>query len=122
MLIRQAPEIRSSEITDPGLYFRRREFLRGLAAAGVTASLPAMAGLPGSASAATPALERKLDFRSPGPFATDDTWTDRDDATRYNNLYERGTDPGAPTRNPQRPVTEPTKVTIAGQGPFPSGR
>ncbi len=115
MLIRQAPEIRSSEITDPGLYFRRREFLRGLAVAGVTASLPAMAGLPGSASAATPALERKLDFRSPGPFATDETWTDRDDATRYNNFYELGTDKGDPKRNAHRLVTEPWKVTIDGE-------
>ena len=115
MLIRQAPEIRSSEITDPGLYFRRREFLRGLAVAGVTASLPAMAGLPGSASAATPAPGRKLDFRSPGPFATDETWTDRDDATRYNNFYELGTDKGDPKRNAHRLVTEPWKVTIDGE-------
>ena len=43
-------------------------------------------------AAATRAPGRKLDFRTPGPFATDETWTDHDDATSYNNFYEHGTD------------------------------
>jgi len=40
MLIKRAPDVRSSEITDEGVYMRRREFIRvagGAAAAAATA-------------------------------------------------------------------------------------
>ena len=45
MLIRRAPDLRSSEITDEQLYLRRREFMRlaGSAAAAAVAS-PLVAG------------------------------------------------------------------------------
>ena len=51
MLIKKAPDIRSSEITPKDIYLRRREFIQGSAAALVGAGL---SGWPGEAEAQIP--------------------------------------------------------------------
>ncbi|HLE21969.1 MAG TPA: twin-arginine translocation signal domain-containing protein [Vicinamibacteria bacterium] len=42
MLVRKAPDIRSSEITDEKLYLNRRDFLRKASAAAAAAMVPSL--------------------------------------------------------------------------------
>jgi len=102
MLIRIARpgDVQSREITDEGLYLRRREFLRqGALGVGATA---AMLCLPGCGRAAgDPALRDE-----PTPF---------EDATSYNNFYELGTDKGDPKRNAAALRTKPWSVEVQGE-------
>jgi sulfoxide reductase catalytic subunit YedY len=51
----------------------------------------------------------------PGPFGTDEEPTDIDDATRYNNFYELGTDKEDPRRNAHRLRTRPWSVAVEGE-------
>ncbi len=108
-ILRTRGEPRSSEITDPGVYLRRREFLQGAAAVAGAALLP------GLACAAAEPTTRALENVMPGPFGTDEERTPRDDATSYNNFYEFGTGKGDPARNAHRLRTEPWSVEIAGE-------
>ncbi len=110
MLIKPAPDVRSSEITDKKLFFNRREFLAaaGLAAAGVAAG-----------SATTEAkgaphgrllLNIKRDF--PKPDEKINSW---EDITSYNNFYEFGIDKDDPERNAKNFKTQPWTVSIDGE-------
>jgi sulfoxide reductase catalytic subunit YedY len=98
VLIRRPDDIRSSEITDPALFLRRREFLRRAAgaAAGLVRTAAATAG-------------RR------GPYDTDEPPTPFEDATRYNNFYEFGTDKRDPERRAGSPRTRPWSVRIEGE-------
>jgi len=96
MLIRRAPEIASSEVTDEGLYHSRREWLR---AAGVT-----MAAL------ATPGVARAAQGRQP-----EDKPTPYDVITTYNNFYEFGTAKEDPARNGGTLRTRPWVVKVSGE-------
>ncbi len=110
MLIRRPEAIAASEITDPQLFLRRREFLRG-------------AGLAAAGAVLTPTLacraeERERDAASlvdANPFRTDEELTPFEDATRYNNFYEFGTDKTDPQRNAGSLRTRPWSVEIAGE-------
>ena len=107
MLIRipKAADPRSSEITPLPRYLRRREFLRaGVVGAGALL-VPARLGA---------ASLRKLDASRNAAFSTDEEPTDYDDATRYNNFYEFGTDKEDPARNAHTLVTRPWSVVIEG--------
>lgn len=98
---------RSSEITPPGVYRSRRRFLQamGLAAAGAL----------GGAAVLHPTAARGATLEyTPGPFATDEEWTPREDVTAYNNFYELGTRKEDPARNAHRLVTEPWTVEVDG--------
>ncbi len=108
-ILRTRGEIRSSEITDPGIYLRRREFLQGSAATAAAALLP------GLACAAAEPTTRLLENVVPGPFGSDEERTPFDDASSYNNFYEFGTGKGDPARNAHRLRTEPWSVEIAGE-------
>ena len=72
MLIRRAPDIKSSEITPEALYFGRREFIRAASAAAVGLAAPAVA-------------------RAAAAHLPDDKPNSYDDITHYNNFYEFGT-------------------------------
>jgi sulfoxide reductase catalytic subunit YedY len=109
MHISRQVEIRSREITDLGVYLRRREFLRGGTAA-VGAAL-----LPGIACAAPEPTERELENVVKGPFTTDEEQTPYEDAASYNNFYEFGTGKGDPARHAHRLKTDPWSVEIAGE-------
>jgi len=100
----------SSEITDPGVYLRRRELLR---AAGLAAGAAALAPALACADDAEPPA--KLSGIVPGPYGTDEERTSWDDATSYNNFYEFGTDKDDPARHAQRLRTRPWNVEIAGE-------
>jgi sulfoxide reductase catalytic subunit YedY len=90
MLIRRAPDIRSSEITPEGRYWNRREWLAtaGLAGvAGVASLAPrALRALSGSAHGQGPIAQG-----TPYGLQKDDKPTPWEDVTGYNNFYEFGT-------------------------------
>jgi sulfoxide reductase catalytic subunit YedY len=102
---RPGQEIPSREITDPQLALRRRDLLRGAAAWAAATALPAPAR----------GAEARLSGVKPGPFGTDEEPTDIDDATRYNNFYELGTDKEDPRRNAHRLRTRPWSVAVEGE-------
>ena len=114
MLIKTAPGIPSSEITDKKLYLNRREFIQ---AAGIaTVGLGALAAA-GSAEAANPAPHgRKLENVKPSPLSVTDekpnTW---EQITTYNNFYEFGTDKESPSLYAKTLKTEPWRVSVEGE-------
>src|SRR5262245_17330860 len=119
MLIKNASDIRSSEITDKKAYLNRREFIRAAAIAGATAA----AGLAGAAALGEATLMakgaphgRKLPNIKHG-FAlnTTDKLNAWEDITSYNNYYEFGTDKSDPVENAKNFKTEPWTVTVEGE-------
>jgi sulfoxide reductase catalytic subunit YedY len=105
------PDLPSSDVTPEGLYLRRRDFLAGGAAAGLTLAL---AGCKPKAAAPAPP-EPALPGIKPGPFATDDTKTPYKDITTYNNFYELGTDKSDPAANAHFLKTRPWTVSFEGE-------
>ena len=103
---------RSSEITSRSAYLQRRQWLAGLAAAGVAwasrdawaqgASRPGkLAPLPGKASTVAGAN-------------TMEKATSYEDATSYNNFYEFGTDKSDPVANAGKLKPRPWTVEVEG--------
>src|SRR5688572_32197588 len=88
MLIRKAPDVRSSEITPKNVYLRRREFLQASAAALVAAGYGSLAG-PADAQARTklkgPIKKSPLSVLGPN-----DKINQYQHVTTYNNFYEFG--------------------------------
>jgi sulfoxide reductase catalytic subunit YedY len=105
MPITRASDIAPSEITPRDVYLRRREFLAGAAAMGLTGGLTA-AGLRAQA-APLQAAQSPLS-------TTGETVTALKDITTYNNFYEFGTDKGDPAANAHTLTTKPWKVKIDG--------
>src|SRR5574337_1220401 len=89
MLIKHAPDMTPSEITDYQLYLNRRSFLVGMAALALTPI--------GSAAAALPAGERLSASRSER-YSTDESPTSFQNITNYNNFWEFGPNKDDPSR------------------------
>jgi sulfoxide reductase catalytic subunit YedY len=111
MLIKKAPDVRSSEITPRSLYLRRREFIQASAAALVAAGL---------GSAADEALAQggglaKLPNVRKSPFSTTEKPNSYSDITSYNNFYEFGTDKGDPKPNSRNFKPRPWNLAIEGE-------
>ena len=106
---RRADAIPSREISDPRLVLRRRELMQAAGAALASVALPQLA-----CGAETPSGPVLSGVR-PGPYSTDEEWTPFEDASRYNNFYELGTDKGDPARNSARLRTHPWSVAIEGE-------
>ena len=102
MLIRHAPDLKDCDVTDEGLYLRRREFLAAGAAAGTALALGA-----GKAEAAA------LQF-SPNKMPINEKPTPLKDITTYNNFYEFGVNKDDPATNAHTLKTRPWTVTIDG--------
>lgn len=99
MLIRQANDIRPSEITDRSVYLRRREFMIGAAALGFGGAAPAAAaGLKAARSS----------------FSTDEEPTSLEAITGYCNYYEFGTGKGDPAAHAGKLTTDPWKIKVDG--------
>src|SRR5260370_42219149 len=97
MLIKRAPDVRSSEITPKQLYINRRSFLAGLPLArGVLAA--------GNARGSV-----KLEGIGKSPFSTTEKGTPYNDVTHYNNYYEICTAKEQPASLAQRLKTSPWK-------------
>ena len=99
MLIRRAPDIRASEITDEALYLDRRRFITR---AGV-----------GLAAFGTLGAARTLEACESG-LQDDDKLTPYEDVTTYNNFYEFGTDKDDPSKNAHTLRPRPWSIAIEG--------
>jgi sulfoxide reductase catalytic subunit YedY len=106
MLIKPAPGIRSSEITDERLYLRRREFMKAAAVPAV-AALAGIVPAPASGQDALPGVRR-------GVVTLDEALTPWADVTTYNNFYEFGMDKSDPSRNSKAFRAKPWTVKIDG--------
>lgn len=100
MLIRNVPDLKENEVTDHGLYLRRREFIGGTAGLG-------LAGLANTARAAPLGYAKG--------FSTTEKPTPKEDVTSYNNFYEFGVDKGDPAQNAGKLKTRPWTVRIDGE-------
>ncbi len=112
-MIKQRDDIRPSEITDKALFHRRREFILGTAALGITGALGLGFGIPNGLSAPEPT--RKLSNIRPGPVATDEPWTEFEDVTNYVNFYEFSTDKKRVATLARDFVTRPWTLTVDGE-------
>jgi len=100
---------RASEITPEGVYLRRRELLASAAAVGAASLAP-------RAVRAADSLETsRLAAKKNATYSLDEAATELDDATRYNNFYEFGTEKGDPARYGHELVTRPWTVEIGGE-------
>jgi len=113
MLIKKAPDIRSSEITPKSLYLNRRKFLAGLAAAGAVAAGTRKLREIVSPSA-TVLAGNKIAGLQKSPFSTTETITPYKDVTNYNNYYEFSTEKDEPAKLAKDFRTRPWKVKIDG--------
>jgi sulfoxide reductase catalytic subunit YedY len=110
MLIKKAPDIRSSEITPKDIYLRRREFIQGSAAALVGAGLGAW---PGEAGAQIP--RTKLANVKKSPLSTTEMPSEYEYVTSYNNFYEFASGAGdGPKLNSRNFKNRPWKMAIEG--------
>jgi sulfoxide reductase catalytic subunit YedY len=98
MLIRKAPDIRSSEVTPKRLYLNRRQLLLGLPAA-----------FAGKARGAG-----KFGSVARSPFSTTEKVTPIQDVTQYNNFYEFGTGKDQPATFARSLKTYPWTVSVEG--------
>ena len=99
----QPSEPRSSEITDVGLYLRRREFLAAAAGIAGAALIPGCSRDEGAANAAG------------AEAAPSDTVTPKEKATAYNNFYEFGTDKTDPAEHAGSLRTRPWTIAVEGE-------
>lgn len=106
MLIRRAPRIKSSEITDESLHWNRRSFLQAAGAAGAAGVAAVTGGL------TAPFLGS---FAGSGATARDDELTPFKDVTTYNNFYEFGTGKGDPAEHAHTLRPRPWEVRVEGE-------
>ncbi len=113
------PRIASSEITDEAIFLDRRRLLRLSASAFIAATL---SGCPGADQASAEAEEPAgrpplLPDVEPAPtrFRVDETLTEWEDATGYNNFYEFGTGKRDPARHAHHLQTAPWSVVVDGE-------
>ena len=105
MLIRRAPDIKSSEITPFLLYLNRRSFMIGAAA---------LALAPSRLAAAAPPTGQPLPARRNTAFLVDDPPTKFEGVTTYNNFYEFGPNKGDPARLAHLLKPRPWTVQVDG--------
>jgi sulfoxide reductase catalytic subunit YedY len=116
MLIRQKPDIRSSEITDEQLYRNRRQFLKAGSLALAAAAMSTLPGCSGSAET-EPGPESATEEKPPaanGPYDATETPTPYESITTYNNYYEFGVDKDMPAKRAGQFRTSPWSVDVGG--------
>jgi sulfoxide reductase catalytic subunit YedY len=111
MLIRHAPDIAPSEITDYRLYLNRRSFLIGMAAL--------VLAPPESAAAAAPLAGTPLPARRSERYTVDDPLTSFENITTYNNFWEFGPNKDDPSRQAHLLKPRPWTIQIDGHVPRP---
>ena len=112
MLIKQAPDIRSSEITPERVYRNRRQFIQTTsgAVAGAIAGGTVLGRYDGTAQAQEP-----IPNLVKSPLSTDDELNSYEDITSYNNFYEFGTDKEDPARYAHEMSIDPWSVRVEGE-------
>ncbi len=112
MLIKQAPDIRSSEITPERVYRNRRQFIQTTSGvvAGAIAGGTVLGRYDGAARAQEP-----IPNLVKSPLSTDDELNSYEDITSYNNFYEFGTDKEDPARYAHEMSIDPWSVRVDGE-------
>jgi sulfoxide reductase catalytic subunit YedY len=100
-----------SEITPEAVYRGRREFLAGIAGAGVLAAAPA--ALAQQVMSVT--LVEQLRYQRNARYSTSEKANSFAEVTGYNNFYEFGTDKEDPAENAHSLRTRPWSVVIDGE-------
>ena len=101
MLIRRPPDVKSSEITEEGLFLNRRKFVKAAAAVGAVGAAGALLR-PSPAGGASPTQE-------------EDKLTPFEDVSSYNNFYEFGTGKADPAKNAHTLRPRPWTVEVTGE-------
>ncbi len=112
MLIKQAADLRESEVTPRELYLRRREFIAAAGAA--AAALATGIADPAVARAQDPAAQKLANLKK-SPFTTDEKMNSYRDVTTYNNFYEFGLDKGDPARHAHTLKPRPWTIKVEGE-------
>ena len=121
MLIKKAPNVRSSEITDEQWYLRRREFLRvsggalvGAAAVSIGACGAGSADAASDPAASVPAAQSPIPNVTKRMVTTSEPINKFEEITAYNNFYEFGTGKSDPQHYAGKLTTSPWSVKIDG--------
>jgi sulfoxide reductase catalytic subunit YedY len=100
-----------SEITPEAVYRGRREFLAGIAGAGVLAAAPATL----AQQVMSVTLVEQLRYQRNASYSTSEKANSFAEVTGYNNFYEFGTGKEDPAENAERLRTRPWSVVIDGE-------
>jgi methionine sulfoxide reductase catalytic subunit len=112
MLVKNAPDIRSSEITDRKLYLRRREFIQ---AASMTAAGTASGVLGIGQAEGAPSWPRvKIPSFQKTQYGAGEKPNSYEDITTYNNFYEFGTEKEDPSNTAGPFKTKPWSIKVDG--------
>ncbi len=113
MLIKRAPDFKTSEITPKEIYINRRKFMTGMGIAGAALFVGRyVSNLFDPRTVAHAGA--KLQFVRSNLSTQGEKLTPLQDITTYNNFYEFGTDKEDPSRNATNFKTAPWKVAIEG--------
>ena len=112
MLIKQAPDILSSEITPENLYWNRRSFIR--AASGAALGLVGTATFGVATGDLLAAPQTELSDLKQSQFSTSDAPNSYDEITSYNNFYEFGLQKEDPKRYADELTIEPWSIRVEG--------
>lgn len=109
-IIKQAADIKSSEITPKSIYLDRRKFMQQAVASSLLLTADAM----------FPAWAKKYpDAKWPdlkvSPYSTSDKINSFEDITTYNNFYEFGTSKTDPHKNAKQFNPKPWMITVEGE-------
>ena len=112
MLIKQAPDILSSEITPENLYWNRRSFIR--AASGAALGLAGTVTFGRATGDLLAAPQTELADLKQSQFSTSDAPNSYDEITSYNNFYEFGLQKEDPKRYADELTIEPWSIRVEG--------
>ncbi len=110
MIVKKPADISPSEITDRALFERRRELLKGGAAAALGILAPGLLGyaLPAQAKLKFPGLAKS-------EFSTDEELSSYEAVTTYNNFYEFSTDKEGPAQLAKDFKARPWTIAVEGE-------
>lgn len=109
MLVKKAPDIKSSEITDKKIYMNRRQFIAGSTALAASGLLN-----PTSHSASEEKPKKKLTLAKRGEFTVPEKMTPYEEASSYTNFYEFSTGKRSVKRLSQDFRTRPWTISVEG--------
>jgi sulfoxide reductase catalytic subunit YedY len=110
--MRRAPRIRPSDITPEAIYRSRRDFLAGLAGAGLALAGP---GTGAQEVVTVELLQKPLQYRRNARYSTGEKKNSFAEITGYNNFYEFGTGKEDPAEHAHRLRPRPWTVVVDGE-------
>ncbi len=112
LILRNKPDIPSSEITSESAWLRRREFMGAALAAG---SLALASPLARALAARSPLEFSPVSGDEASGFHTAEALTPYEDVTSYNNFYEFGADKDDPVRHAHEMSIDPWSLQVGGE-------